>query len=94
VLNPEDPLVRWATFGRQVEDFLDGPIGQHLLSKARQQAQDAVDKLKIADPEDAKAIRALQNQAQVADSILGWLGDVIHEGQGALEALKEDHDGN
>jgi hypothetical protein len=93
VLDPEDPRVRWATFGRQVEDFLDGPIGSHLLAKARAQSQEAVEKLKVADPEDVKTIRALQNQALVADSIMGWLGDVIHEGQGALEALKEDQDG-
>lgn len=77
-----------------MEDFLDGVIGSHLLRKAREQSQSAVDRLKTADPEDAKAIRALQNQVMVADSILGWLGDAIHEGQGALEALKEDHDGN
>lgn len=94
MLNPEDPLVRWATFGRQVEDFLDSPIGQHLLAKARNDSQDAADKLKLADPEDAKAVRALQNQARIADSILTWLGDAIHAGQSALDALKEGHDGD
>ena len=30
-LDPEDPKVRWATFGRQVEDFLTGDIGDYLL---------------------------------------------------------------
>ena len=91
MLNPEDPLVRWATFGRQVEDFCEGPIGQYLLTKARQESQDAADQLKLVDPEDATAVRALQHKARVADSILAWLGDAIHEGQAALEALKEDH---
>lgn len=86
--------MRWATFGRQVEDFLSGPIGSHLVRKAQEQSQSAIDKLKAVDPEDAKAVRALQNQISVADSIAGWLGDVIHEGQVALEALKEDQDGN
>lgn len=87
-------MVRWATFGRQVEDFISGPIGSHLVHKAREQAQSAIDQLKTVDPEDSKAIRALQNKVMVAESISGWLGDVIHEGQAALEALKEDHDGN
>lgn len=91
VLNPDDPVVRWATFGAQVEDFLNGPIGQHLLDKARQEVLDAVEKLKITDPEDSKTIRALQNQARVADSIVTWLGDAIAEGHGALEALREEH---
>jgi hypothetical protein len=77
-----------------VEEFLSGPIGGYLVGKARDQSQQAVDRLKTVDPEDAKSVRALQNQVMVADSILGWLGDAIHEGQGALEALKEDQDGN
>lgn len=81
-------------FGRQVEDFLSGPIGSHLVRKAREQSQLAVDQLKTVDPENAKAVRALQNQVMLADSIAGWLGDVVHEGQVALEALKEDQDAN
>lgn len=64
------------------------------MRKAREQSQTAIDQLKTVDPEDAKAVRALQNQVMLADSIAGWLGDVIHEGQAALEALKEDQDGN
>lgn len=77
-----------------MEDFISGPIGSHLVRKAREQSQAALDQLKTVDPEDAKTIRALQNTVMVADSIVGWLGDVIHEGQAALEALKEDIDGN
>ncbi len=90
MLDADDPVVRWATFGRLVEDFLSGPIGSHLVHKAQDEIAEAVEKLKHVDPDDAKAIRALQNKAYVAESIMGWLGDVIHEGQGALEALKED----
>jgi hypothetical protein len=87
-------LVRWATFGRQVEEFLNGPIGSHLVAKAREQSQTALDQLKTVNPENVQAVRALQNLVLVSDSILGWLGDAVHEGQAALEALKEDHDGN
>lgn len=90
MLDPDDPVVRWATFGRQVEEFLAGPIGSHLVRKAQAEIDDAVEKLKQVDPEDVRTIRTLQNKAHVAESIVGWLGDVIHEGQGALEALKED----
>ncbi len=90
MLDPDDPVVRWATFGREVEDFLSGPIGAHLVRKAQVEIDEAVEKLKQVDPEDTKTIRMLQNKAHVAESIVGWLGDVIHEGQGALEALKED----
>lgn len=77
-----------------MEDFLNGPIGSHLVRKAREQSQTALDQLKVVDPENAQAVRALQNRVSVSDSLLGWLGDAIHEGQAALEALKEDIDGN
>ena len=73
--------------------FLESDIGQYLLEKARRESLEAAEKLKTADPEDPKAIRSLQHQARVADSILTWLSDSINEGQGALEALKEEHDG-
>lgn len=82
-----------ATFGRQVEDFLNGPIGSLIVAKARSQIQAAIEKLKKTDPEDAKAIRAHQNEVMVAESITSWLGEAVHEGQVALEALKEDQDG-
>ena len=77
-----------------MDDFLNGPIGSHLVAKAREQSKRAIEQLKTVDPENASAIRALQNQVLVSDSILVWLGNAIHEGQVALEALKEDHDAN
>ena len=76
-----------------VEDFLEGPIGDYLVKKADEQASKAIDELKVTPPEDTNAIRTLQNKIQVAESITGWLGEAIHEGQMALEHLKEDSDG-
>lgn len=89
---PQDPRWDMAAFGRMAEDFLRGPIGLYLVKKAQIQSRDAVEILKTADAEDPKGIRALQTKIQVADSIMGWLGEAIHEGQMALEHLKEDHD--
>lgn len=77
-----------------MEDFINGPIGTFLVRKATEQSQLAIDQLKTVDPEDIKLVRALQNKVTVAESILGWLGDAIHEGQLALEALKEEQHGN
>lgn len=93
MLDPADPRVDWASFGRMVEDFLHGPIGDYLVKKAEEQASEAMEKLKVAPPEDINTIRTLQNQIQVAESIVRWLGEAIHEGQMALESLKEDSDG-
>jgi hypothetical protein len=93
VLDPADPRVEWATFGRMVEEFINGPIGEFLVKKAQAQSSEALERLKIVQAEDFVAVRTLQHQVQVADSILRWLGEAIHEGQMALEHLKEDNDG-
>jgi hypothetical protein len=93
VLDPTDPRVEWATFGKMVEEFLRGPIGAYLLEKARVQSDEAVEKLKVASPEDPVVIRALQTEIQVADSIMRWLGDAVQEGQMALSHLEEENDG-
>jgi hypothetical protein len=75
-----------------VEDFLSGPIGSHLIRKADEQTAEAVAKLKVVSPEDPVTIRALQAQIQVADSVVQWLAEAVHEGQMALEHLKEESD--
>jgi hypothetical protein len=93
VIDLADPRVEWATFGRMVEDFIKGPIGGYLVKKAEAQCNEAVEKLKVAPANEPETIRALQTQIQVADSILRWLGEAIHEGEMALEHLKEDQDG-
>lgn len=93
MLDLNDPRVEWASFGRMVEDFLQGPIGDYLVKKAEEQSAEAMEKLKVTPPEDANAIRTHQNQIQVAESIIRWLGEAVHEGQMALEHLKEESDG-
>ena len=55
MLDPQDPRVEWATFGRMVEDFVKGPIGGYLIKKAQAQTDEAVEKLKVAPP-DRKSV--------------------------------------
>lgn len=93
MLDPTDPRVDWASFGCQVEDFLKGPIGDYLIKKAQEQSAQAIEKLKVVSPEDPNAVRTLQNEIQVAESIVRWLGEAVHVGQMALEHLKEEYDG-
>lgn len=92
MIGADDPRWEWASFGRVVEDFLSGPIGSHLIHKADRQSAEAIEKLKVASPEDSTTIRALQAQIQVADSVVRWLAEAVHEGQMALEHLKEESD--
>lgn len=94
MLDPDDPLVRMATLGRIVEDFMAGPIGTLLQEKATAEEYEALEKLRTVDPEDPAMIRKYQNQALVAGKVMEWLQDTIHQGQMCLDKLKEDIDGN
>jgi len=88
-LDPDDPNLRMAVFGRQVEDFLNSDVGSYLVKCADADIQDGLQKLRTVDPEDPKAVRAAQNKVQVAESIMQWLGDAIQRGHAATELLKE-----
>lgn len=89
-LDPEDPKVRWAMFGKQVELFLQGDIGSYLVKRAKQEGDEAVEELKKVDAFDGNAVAAIQLKARVADAVIVWLGDAIAAGESATEQLKED----
>lgn len=89
-LNPDDPIVRSAVFGAQVEQFLASDVGLYLMQKADDYAQEAIDELTRCDPEDPKKIRAIQNRIQVADLIANWLNEAVAIGEQAEQHLRED----
>jgi siroheme synthase len=91
-LDPDDKLVRWATFGKQVEQFLESEIGDYLVKRAEAEIDDAVMRLKKANPVDIDRVRSIQNEIQVAESVITWLGDAIAQGQAAIETLKGEDD--
>lgn len=90
-LDPNDPVVRDAVFGKQVEDFLSSDIGEYLLKKAEREIESTVEKLKKANPNEPMSVQGLQNQIKVCESIVGWLGEAIRSGQQAVKAI-EDQD--
>jgi hypothetical protein len=90
VIDPDDPKVRWATFGKQVEDFLTSDIGDYLLKSARRQELEAVEQLKHVSPWRRRKIIQLQNRILVSESIQTWLGDAVAAGQAAMEQIKEE----
>lgn len=83
------PLLKAVDLGFQAEAFLQSDLGCYLVQRAEAQTEEAVEALKVADPEDAKAIRALQNTIAVAESVQYWLGDVIQQGVNAQQQLHE-----
>ncbi len=86
----DNPLLRTAVFGKQVEQFLDSDIGVYLLQCAKTQSDEAVERLKDVDPQDWKAVMGLQWRIHEAEHIIQWLGDAIRAGLQATEHLKED----
>jgi len=89
-LDPDDPKVGWAVFGRQVEDFLKSDIGDYLLQCAKRKEMLAMEQLKRVSPWRRRRIQQLQNEIEIAESIQGWLGDAIASGHAALEQLQEE----
>lgn len=88
-LDPEDPKVRWAMFGKQVELFLQSDVGSYLVKRAKAECDEAVEQLKQVDAFDGKAVATIQLKARVADAVIVWLGDAIAAGESAIEQLKE-----
>lgn len=93
-IDPEDPDLETATFGRMVEDFLAGPIGSYLIELAKEEEEKAMKALRIADPEDSKLIRKFQNDAYVAGRIIEWIADAVNKGDQALKHLQEQYNGD
>lgn len=76
--------------GFDVEAFFGSPLGKYLIKRAEDEVDAAVEELKRADPDNAKAIRDLQNTITRAESFQYWLGDAVNAGKNAqLELLDE-----
>ena len=88
-LDPNDPKVRDAAFGRQVEFFLESDVGRYIIKRARDESDTAVEELKNANPfVGPEKILEIQFRAKLADFVIVWLGDAIAAGESSTEQLK------
>jgi hypothetical protein len=87
-LNENDPLVRSAVFGAQVQHFLDGEIGQYLLSKVHQEREEALEQLSTVSPWRRRKITSLQNKVWVCDHFEKWLADAIIDGENSTRIIE------
>lgn len=75
-------------FGMDVEKFMGSTLGKYLKAKAQADIANAQDALLTVDPEDARAVRKLQNDAAIASNFLLWLGQAVTAGEIAQRELE------
>lgn len=88
-----DYLLASAVLGKDAEEFLQTELGRFLTGRAEQEKQAALIQLSTVDSTDYTTIQKLQNQYYRADSFVGWLSELIQEGQQSFKILEsQDHD--
>ena len=90
--DPNDPSVRSAVFGKQVEAFLNTDVGKYLVQQAEREAEEAAEQLKTVWPWRTTRIRDLQNRIWVAEHFQKWLGDAIVAGRQSMAYLEGKDD--
>lgn len=78
--------------GMDAHAFMKSNIGRYLSARAESERADALEELAQADPDDAKAMRALQNRVKVVDSVMYWLAEAIQAGKNAETAYLASSD--
>ncbi len=73
--------------GLEVEAFLGLKVGEYLLACCEQDRNEALEKLATVEPEDAKSIRAIQQQIQVCQMIPAYLHEIVIRSRQAEEML-------
>jgi hypothetical protein len=91
-LDPNDPQVRIAVFGEQVQEFLHSPIGDYLIKQAERELQDAIDQLKAVDPTQVQSVTLLQIQIQQLEKFESWLGAAVQDGLNAIRAIDNEEE--
>lgn len=78
-----------AVLGRDAEEFLSTELGRYITGRCEQEIADAQEELSTVWPWRKRRIQALQNQVWRAQSVKGWLAELIANGKAAEAALEE-----
>jgi len=91
VIDPDDPLVRTAVFGKMVEDFLQSEIGAYLLQRALDQEETATREL-VANAAfwDVEHIVECQGRIRMAENFRQWLAEAMDAGDQAIKLGQEE----
>jgi hypothetical protein len=67
-------------------------VGRYIVGRCQQEIADAQSQLSTVSPWRRNRIRQLQNEVWRAQSVVGWLAELVHAGQQAEAVLEEDRD--
>lgn len=84
-----DTLMAEAILGQDAQEFVKTELGRYILGRARQEKAEALEQLGRVSPWRRNRIRQLQNEVWRADSIAGWLSELITSGRQAEAVLEE-----
>jgi hypothetical protein len=91
VIDPDDPLVRTAVFGKVVENFLQSEIGAYLLQRALDQEEAATVALVAnAATWSVREIVECQGRIHTASNFRQWLAEAVDAGDQAIKLGQEE----
>ncbi len=75
--------------GDDADIFFETALGKYIIGRAQEESDEAAQKLKTVDPENAKEIKELQFIIQKAEAAPIWLHEAILAGRQTLESLQD-----
>lgn len=82
-------IIRRATFGRQVEQFLNTEVGKYLVCRANDEVAKAVFDFKNCCPTDAVEVQSIQNRMKQGENFIEWISQAVNDGLQALNILED-----
>ena len=87
-LDVNDPVVKSAVLGQQVEDFLETDIGNYLMERAKEEENRCLDALSNVATWRHRRIRELQGRIWMARGFQNWLVEAYNEGLQSLRVIE------
>lgn len=88
-----DPEVIKAQNGIAMREFWNSQAGKLIEIRAIEQKDEGLIAMLEIDPEDdIKAWREAKLKVLVSEQLMIWVGEVLQEGEIAIESLTEEHD--
>lgn len=86
----EEELLAEAEIGEAARKFIASDLGKCVIGMAKQDAEDALGKLALVDPDDKLRIVELQREAAFGNRFEQYLAELISRGDNALDVLMEN----